>query len=311
MARLLCTNTLQNQQQGGFQSNQGPGNMQQQPNQQPSGQPGWNQQNPGQPGTQTPGQMNSGKPGQNFMSPSTPNNQNQNQQMPNSNMVKSEPGVESKPNVQNTQQNPSKSFNNQQSNAGDVKPQINTTQSSFKNENGSMIKQENEEKPNMPPDAKPCPIKREAQSPAPSPSPVSKKQKEEVKEETDPGTLKKWSAQELRDMLMPIWRKVYEHQDAPPFQIPVDPVALGIPDYPEVVKNPMDLSTMNTKLEMGTYEEPWEFIKDMWLMFENAWLYNKKNSRVYRMCTKLKEEFLRAAEPAMRRNGFCCAQVIC
>ena len=148
--------------------------------------------------------MNSGKPGQSFMSPSTPNNQNQNQQLPNSNMVKSEPGVEAKPNVQNSQQNPSKSFNNQQSNAEDVKPQNNTTQSSFKNENEPMIKQET-------PEAKTCPIKREAQSPAPSPSPVSKKQKEEVKEETDPGTLKKWSAQELRDMLMPIWRKVYEH----------------------------------------------------------------------------------------------------
>ena len=115
--------------------------------------------------------------------------------------------------------------------------------------------------------------------------------------------------QELREMLTPIWRKVYEHPDAPPFQIPVDHIALGIPDYVDVVKNPMDLSTMNLKLEKGEYEEPWGFIQDMWLMFENAWLYNKKNSRVYRMCTKLKEEFLRMAEPAMRRNGFCCAQV--
>jgi len=163
-------------------------------------------------------------------------------------------------------------------------------------------------KPEIKNEAKPSGPKREAQSPAPSPVP-GKKPKEEVKEEADPGTLKKWSGQELREMLTPIWRKVYEHPDAPPFQIPVDHIALGIPDYVDVIKNPMDLSTMNIKLERGEYEEPWGFIQDMWLMFENAWLYNKKNSRVYRMCTKLKEEFLRMAEPAMRRNGFCCAQV--
>ena len=34
----------------------------------------------------------------------------------------------------------------------------------------------------------------------------------------------------------------------------------------------------------------------------------RRNSRVYRMCTKLSEEFIRLADPAMRRAGFCCAR---
>ena len=49
----------------------------------------------------------------------------------------------------------------------------------------------------------------------------------------------------------------------------------------------MDLSTIKEKLEMGEYMNPWEFCDDVWLMFDNAWLYNRKNSKVYKYCTKV------------------------
>ena len=48
----------------------------------------------------------------------------------------------------------------------------------------------------------------------------------------------------------------------------------------------MDLRTIREKLERGDYKDPWGFCNDMWLMFENAWLYNRKNTRVYKMSTK-------------------------
>lgn len=35
--------------------------------------------------------------------------------------------------------------------------------------------------------------------------------------------------------------------------------------------------------------DPWQYVDDIWLMFENAWLYNRKTSRVYRHCTKVNE----------------------
>ena len=73
-----------------------------------------------------------------------------------------------------------------------------------------------------------------------------------------------------------VWEKLYQHSDAPPFQIPVDPVALQIPDYFDVVKEPMDLATIKEKLNNGDYKDPWEFVDDVWLMFNNAWLYNRK-----------------------------------
>lgn len=54
-----------------------------------------------------------------------------------------------------------------------------------------------------------------------------------------------------------------------------------------MVKKPIDLSVIKEKLDEGRYADPWEFVDDMWLMFNNAWLYNRKTSRVYKYCTKV------------------------
>lgn len=60
-----------------------------------------------------------------------------------------------------------------------------------------------------------------------------------------------------------------------PFQTPVDPIALNIPDYLKIIKKPMDLSTVRAKLENGQYENAHEFDKDMRLIFANCIKYNK------------------------------------
>jgi hypothetical protein len=58
------------------------------------------------------------------------------------------------------------------------------------------------------------------------------------------------------------------------FQAPVDPVALGIPDYPEKIKNPMDLGTIKTKLAAHEYRSEDQVIADVRLVFSNAMLFN-------------------------------------
>lgn len=68
----------------------------------------------------------------------------------------------------------------------------------------------------------------------------------------------------------------------------MDPNALGIPDYFEIIKKPMDMSQIKRKLDLGTYRDPWQFVNDVFLMFENAWVYNRKTSRVYRYCSKVR-----------------------
>lgn len=87
---------------------------------------------------------------------------------------------------------------------------------------------------------------------------------------------------------MPTLEKIYRQEpEASPFKQPVDPTSLGIPDYFQIIKKPMDLSTIQFKLNSGKYSDPWEYVDDVWLMFDNAWLYNKKGSRVYRYCTRV------------------------
>lgn len=44
----------------------------------------------------------------------------------------------------------------------------------------------------------------------------------------------------------------------------------------------------------------------MYLMFDNAWSYNRKTSRVYRYCTKLLEVFEASINDAMQSLGYCC-----
>lgn len=99
---------------------------------------------------------------------------------------------------------------------------------------------------------------------------------------------KVFKPEELRQALMPTLEKLFKQDpESLPFRTPVDPTILGIPDYFDYVKKPMDLSLIKKKLETGQYSDPWQYVDDVWLMFDNAWLYNRKTSRVYRYCTKV------------------------
>jgi len=87
-------------------------------------------------------------------------------------------------------------------------------------------------------------------------------------------------------------------------------VVLLLQDYHDIVKKPIDLSTIRKHLETGVYTEPWQFVDDIWLMFNNAWLYNRKTSRVYKFCTKLKEIFEQEIDPVMQELGYCCGRKV-
>uniref|UniRef100_A0A8C7V8C3 histone acetyltransferase n=1 Tax=Oncorhynchus mykiss TaxID=8022 RepID=A0A8C7V8C3_ONCMY len=124
--------------------------------------------------------------------------------------------------------------------------------------------------------------------------------------------------EELRQALMPTLEALYRQDpESLPFRQPVDPQLLGIPravsilnlsDYFDIVKNPIDLSTIKRKLDTGQYQEPWQYVDDIWLMFNNAWLYNRKTSRVYKYCSKLAEVFEAEIDPVMQGLGYCCGR---
>ena len=76
-----------------------------------------------------------------------------------------------------------------------------------------------------------------------------------------------------------------------PFLKPVDPVALNIPDYPLIVKEPMDLSKVDKRLRTGYYRHPLQFASDVRKIWSNAILYNPKSSPIYDMTFKMSEFF--------------------
>ncbi|KAI9250293.1 Bromodomain-containing protein, partial [Sporodiniella umbellata] len=76
-----------------------------------------------------------------------------------------------------------------------------------------------------------------------------------------------------------------------PFLQPVDVVALSIPDYVEIVKHPMDLSTIEKKLNDQEYLEPEDFEQDIRLMFNNCYLYNPPTLPVHKMGRQLEKVF--------------------
>ena len=53
------------------------------------------------------------------------------------------------------------------------------------------------------------------------------------------------------------------------------PVALGIPDYPAIIKHPMDLRTIEGMLTRGEISTPDEFTALCRTVFRNAFVYNK------------------------------------
>uniref|UniRef100_A0A8C1VVR1 Bromodomain containing 4 n=1 Tax=Cyprinus carpio TaxID=7962 RepID=A0A8C1VVR1_CYPCA len=76
-----------------------------------------------------------------------------------------------------------------------------------------------------------------------------------------------------------------------PFYKPVDVDALGLHDYLDIIKHPMDLSTIKEKLENRQYRDAQEFAADVRLMFSNCYKYNPPDHEVVAMARKLQDVF--------------------
>ena len=72
---------------------------------------------------------------------------------------------------------------------------------------------------------------------------------------------------------------------------PVDTVALNIPDYFDIVKEPMDFSTICSQIENHSIQTKEEYAARMRLVFSNALLYNKAGSDVSIMAHTLSDQF--------------------
>jgi histone acetyltransferase len=91
------------------------------------------------------------------------------------------------------------------------------------------------------------------------------------------------------NQLLHLLNDMQNHQSSWPFLQPVsrDDVA----DYYEVIKEPMDLSTMEAKLEADNYGTPDDFVRDAKLIFDNCRKYNNETTPYAKSANKL-EKFM-------------------
>ncbi|XP_075435048.1 bromodomain-containing protein 3 isoform X3 [Ascaphus truei] len=76
-----------------------------------------------------------------------------------------------------------------------------------------------------------------------------------------------------------------------PFYKPVDAEALELHDYHDIIKHPMDLSSVKKKMDVREYQDAQAFAADIRLMFSNCYKYNPPDHEVVAMARKLQDVF--------------------
>lgn len=110
-----------------------------------------------------------------------------------------------------------------------------------------------------------------------------------------------------------IVKYIQRHANGGPFLLPVDPIALGVPNYHEVITNPMDVSTVLKKLQDGAYSNPppvdrnpvvcmlrGPFRDDIGLIFGNAMTFNPPDDWIYQAALALKKQVMQKIDQICR-----------
>lgn len=86
----------------------------------------------------------------------------------------------------------------------------------------------------------------------------------------------------LKNQLMDCYKRIRDQKNSKEFRQPVQWKSLGLTNYPEVVKCPMDLDTVRKKINGCYYDSHEQFVSDIQLIWSNAKLYNQPDSYVYK-----------------------------
>lgn len=112
----------------------------------------------------------------------------------------------------------------------------------------------------------------------------------------DPGLPRqgpRYNEQELNASLEVI-KKIMKMDAAEPFNAPVNPVALGIPDYFDVIDTPMDFGTIRNNLESGAkYMNSRDVFKDVQYIWENCFKYNNKSDYIVDLMKRVKKNLMK------------------
>lgn len=112
------------------------------------------------------------------------------------------------------------------------------------------------------------------------------------------------NASEIGDsmkMCRQVLTKLLKHKLSWIFNKPVDAVAMGLHDYHQIIKRPMDLGTVKSNFAKNLYALPEDFAADVRLTFNNAMLYNPKGDEVHKMAEQLLARFEELYRPIQEK----------
>lgn len=98
-------------------------------------------------------------------------------------------------------------------------------------------------------------------------------------------------------LMRSLLKTMHDHPDAWPFKEPVD--ARDVPDYYDIIKNPIDLKTMSKRVEEQFYVTFEMFVADSRRMFDNARTYNSPETIYYKCATRLESHFSSKVQAAL------------
>ncbi|XP_023768306.1 transcription factor GTE4 isoform X1 [Lactuca sativa] len=86
-------------------------------------------------------------------------------------------------------------------------------------------------------------------------------------------------------------QRLMKHKHGWVFNEPVNAKLLGLHDYHDIIKHPMDFGTIKSRLAQNFYKTPGEFAEDVRLTFHNAMTYNPQGQDVHVMAEQLSNIF--------------------
>lgn len=116
---------------------------------------------------------------------------------------------------------------------------------------------------------------------------------------TDKSEIRKEDIKRLKEVLNEIEDdpKSYEFREPVPWR------ELGLNDYPEIIKKPMDLKSCRNKLIKQKYVRYEDFFKDLQLIWDNCKTYNIQGSDIYKLAEDMEKQSKKAVNRAREAIG--------
>jgi bromodomain-containing protein 8 len=100
------------------------------------------------------------------------------------------------------------------------------------------------------------------------------------------------TSKKFQTVIIMVHAQISQHRNGNIFHNPIK--TSEAPDYYDIVKRPMDLKTIKTRIREGQIASSAEFQRDVYLMFANSLMYNRPGSDIYTMAEEVRP-FLRAS----------------